>query len=111
MPHASALMMNDDEDQHHAEADGQRQVALGGFQRDRRRHRAGEAVDVAADDDDGADFRGRTAESGEQCGDELKRASQISVATRRSRPDVHCREFVLIFDPQVFDRLTRRARR
>ena len=36
-----------------------------------------------------------------------KRASQISVATRAQRTDIHRRELGLIFHPQVFDRLPR----
>src|SRR5262245_28745754 len=40
----------DHRDQHQAEADGERQVAFGGFQRDGGGHHAREAVDVAADD-------------------------------------------------------------
>ena len=73
---------DDDDDQHHAEADRQRQVAFGGLQRDCRRHRAGEALDVAADDDDGADFRRRAAEPGEQSGDEREARIPDQRATR-----------------------------
>ena len=43
------------------------QVALGGFQRDGSGHGAGEAVDIASDDDHRAHFGGGAAEAGKQC--------------------------------------------
>ena len=101
---------DDDDDQHHAEADRERQVAFGGLQCDRRRHRAGEALDVAADDDDGADFRRRAAEPGEQSGNEREASIPDQRAHPAQRADVHCRELGLILHPQVFDRLSRQSR-
>src|SRR5262249_61099957 len=56
---------DDERDQHEAEPHGERQIALRGLERDRGRHGAGEAVDIAADDHDGADLGGGAAEAGQ----------------------------------------------
>src|SRR5262245_63701950 len=57
---------DDEGDQHEAEPDGERQIALRGLERDRGRHGAGEAVDVAAHDEHRADLRRRAAEASKQ---------------------------------------------
>ena len=66
----------------------ERQVALRGLQRDRGGHGAGEAVDIAADDDDGADLGGGAAEAGEQRGGEAEAARPRS-GWRRARAGRH----------------------
>src|SRR5262249_40765431 len=68
----SGVDHDDEGDQHEAEPDGERQIALRCLERDRGRHGAGEAVDVAAHDEHRADLRRRTSEAGEQRGDEAK---------------------------------------
>src|SRR5262245_31933604 len=95
----------DDGDQHQAEADGERQISLRGLQRNRRGHDPREAVDVAADDHDGADFGSGAAEAGEQDGHE--RRARIPQERRRAaeRSNLHDRELVAVFGPQILDRL------
>ena len=53
-------------------AERERQVALARLERDRRRHHARDAVDVAADDHHRADLGDRAAEAGEQHRDQRK---------------------------------------
>src|SRR5438067_733794 len=53
-------------DQDHPEAEGERQVSLAGLERDRGRHGAGEARDIAADDEDRADFGDGATERGQE---------------------------------------------
>src|SRR5579871_963069 len=80
----------DDRDQHQAEAKGETEVALGGLERNGGRHHARDAVDIAADDNDRADFRARPAEAGEHHREERKahvpqhreRAAQAADAER-----------------------------
>ena len=50
----------------------QRQIALGGFKRDRGRHGAGEAVDIAADDHHRADLGGGSSKTCQQRGEQAK---------------------------------------
>ena len=85
--HASALIDQDHADQHEAEPDGERQIALRCLERDGRRHHAREAVDVAADDHDRANLGRRPAEAGEQDGDEgeARIPEQRRDARRRGR--------------------------
>ena len=79
-------------------AERERQVALGGLERDRRGHHARHAVDVAADDHHRADLGRRAAEAGEHRRDEreadvpeqrqrsaARRARRASAAARRTR--------------------------
>ena len=60
---AAALMSEHHGDEDEPEPQRERQVALARLERDRRRHHARDAVDVAADDHDGADFGGGAAEA------------------------------------------------
>ena len=101
---------DDDDDQHDAEPDRERQVALGGLQRDRRGHGAGEAVDVAADDDDGADLGGGAAEAGEQRGHQAEARIPDQRRDAAQRADIHGGELVAILDPEILDGLARQRR-
>ena len=85
----------------------ERQVALGGFQRDRGGHGAGEAVDVAADDDDRADLGGGPAEAGEQRGDKAEARVPDQRRDAAERADIHRGELVAIFGPEILDGLAR----
>ena len=89
------------------ESDRERQVALRGFQRDRRRHCAGEAFDIAADDDDRADFRRGAAEAGQQRGDQREAGVPDQRGDAAGGPDIHRGELVAVFEPEIFDGLTR----
>src|SRR5207244_11469176 len=97
---------DDDRDQHEADADRQRQVALGSLQRNRRRHGAGEAFDIAADDDDGADLRRGTAKAGEQRRDQAEARVPDQRADAANGPEIHRGEFVAVFDPEILDGLS-----
>src|SRR5882724_11884986 len=101
---------NNNRDQHQAEPDRQRQIALGGFQRDGRGHGAGEAVDVTADDDDGADFGSGAAEAGQQRDHEAEAALPDQCQHPRERTDIHRVELVTVFGPQILDGLSRQRR-
>ena len=92
--------------QHDAETDRERQVAFGGLQRDRGGHGAGEAVDIAADDDHRADFGRGPAESRKQRGEQAKIGRpRAACATARDGADIHRRELVAVFEPEILDGL------
>src|SRR5439155_20831367 len=59
---------DDERDQHEAESQRERQIALARLERDCGRHHARHAVDIAPDDHYRADLGDRAAESGKQHG-------------------------------------------
>src|SRR6185436_7958035 len=61
-----------DRDEHDAERERERQIALARLESDRSRHHARDAIDVAADDHHRADLRNRAPESCKQYGRKRK---------------------------------------
>ena len=108
---AAALMTNTTAMRTMPEPERERQVALARLERDRRRHDASDAVDVAADDHDGADFGGGAAEPRQHDRDERI----ARVPEQRCRRGRRCRaeraQLLLVLVPRVFEHLARQRRR
>ena len=98
-----------DGDQHEPETECERQVALGGFQRDGGRHHARHAVDVAADDHHRADLGARAPEPRKNCGEQR----EANVPEHRERAaqavDAERSKLLLVLAPGIFDRLPRQC--
>ena len=94
-----------DREQHEAETERQRQVALRCLERDRSRHHARDAVDVAADDHHGADFGDRAPERREH--DRHQREAQVVQQRDRGRDGARAERLQLlpILSPRVLDGL------
>ena len=81
---AARVERQHDREQHDAEAERQRQVALAGLERDRGRHHARDAVDVAADDHHRADLGDRAAEAGEHDASPARSARPTAASAPRA---------------------------
>src|SRR5579862_254734 len=101
---------NHERDEHDAEAERERQVALARLERDRRRHHARDAIDVAADDDHRPHFRGGATEAREQ--HRQQRKARVPQKRQRRLPprSIQASQLLAVFDPRVLDHLARQRR-
>ena len=97
-------------DQDDAEAECQREVALGDLERDRRGHDAGHMVDVAADDHHRADLGDGAAEAREHGGQQAVAAIPEQRRQRAPRRRAERAELLLVLAPQVLDHLAGEGR-
>src|SRR5271165_2406045 len=94
-------------DQDSTEAERQRQIPFRGFQRDGRGHGAGEAVDIAPDDENRADLRACSSEAGQKRGDERKSSIPQQGRNGAQASGADGAEVFGIFAPEVLDSLAR----
>src|SRR5471032_324694 len=94
----------------HAQRQRERQVALGGLQRDRGGHHARDAVDVASDDHHRAHFGGGAPEYREDHREERQAQVPQERRHRAQRRYAEGRELLAILAPRVLDELAREGR-
>ena len=107
LPHApgECIHGHDNGDENDAKAQGERQISFRCFERDGGCHDAREAVNIAADDHDRADFGGGASEAGEQDREERKASVPDEGGDALAGANAHGVEFLLVFGPEVFDYL------
>src|SRR5580704_7176849 len=95
----------DQGDEDEAEPQGEGKIALRGFKRDRGRHRAGEAVNIAADDHHRSDLRRGAPEAGQQRRHQTEASVPQQGRHARQRSDAHGGQFFAVLGPKILDRL------
>src|ERR1051325_1103836 len=91
--------------QHGTEAECERQVALGGLERDGGGHDSRHAVDIAADDHDGAHLGRRASQAGEHRRDEREARVPHEREARLELARAEGAQLLLVFAPRILERL------